>query len=101
ALLPGLGASAPQGSRVDTVRAQAGRFIGRDDVLATRGRTFTSAELVAREAALIDAAVGRRGEGVAQLEPDAIDRAIESSDRVLNSDQAAAVRAVAGSGNGV
>jgi ATP-dependent exoDNAse (exonuclease V) alpha subunit len=70
-------------------------------VLATRGRTFTSAELVAREAALIDAAVDRRGEGVAQLEERAIDRAIERSDRVLNTDQAAAVRAVAASGNGV
>jgi conjugative relaxase-like TrwC/TraI family protein len=94
-------AAAPQGSRVDTVRAQVGRFIGRDDVLATRGRTFTSAELVAREAGLIDAAVGRRGEGVAQLDESAIKRAIESSDRALNTDQAAAVRAVAGSGNGV
>ena len=94
-------AAASQGSRVDTVRAQVGRFIGRDDVLATRGRAFTSAELVAREAALIDGAVGRRGEGVAQLEEAAIDRVIERSDRVLNTDQAAAVRAVAGSGNGV
>jgi hypothetical protein len=94
-------AAAPQGSRVDTVRAQAGRFIGRDDVLATRGRTFTTGELVAREAALIDAAVGRRGESVAQLEEGAIERAIKRSDRVLNGDQAAAVRAVAGSGNGV
>ena len=73
AVLREFAAAAPQGSRVDTVRAQVGRFIGRDDVLATRGRTFTSAELVAREAALIDAAVGRRGEGVAQLDEGAID----------------------------
>jgi len=82
------------------VRAQVGRS-SRVDVLATRSRTFTSAELVAREAALIDAAVGRRGEGAAQLEPGAVERAIARSDRVLNSVQAAAVRAVAGSGNGV
>ena len=101
AVLREFAAAAPQGSRVGTARAQVGRFIGRDDVLATRGRTFTSAELVAREAALIDAAVGRRGEGVAQLEEGAIEKAIERSDRVLNSDQAAAVRAVAGSGSGV
>jgi conjugative relaxase-like TrwC/TraI family protein len=101
AVLREFAAAAPQGSRVETVRAQVERFIGRDDVLATRGRTFTSAELVAREAALIDAAVGRRGEGVAQLKEDAIKSAIESSDRALNTDQAAAVRAVAGSGNGV
>jgi conjugative relaxase-like TrwC/TraI family protein len=101
AVLREFAAAASQGSRVDTVRAQVGRFIGRDDVLATRGRTFTSAELVAREAALIDAAVGRRGEGVAQLEEGAIQKAIESSDRVLNADQAVAVRTVAGSGNGV
>jgi hypothetical protein len=83
------------------VRAQVGRFIGRDDVLATRGRTFTSAELVAREAALIDAAVGRVGEGVAQLDAVTIDRTIEKSDRALNADQAVAVRTVARSGNGV
>ena len=101
AVLREFAAAAPQGSQVDTVRAQVGRFIGRDDVLATRGRTFTSAELVAREAALIDAAVGRRDEGVAQLEEGVIQSGIERSDRVLNSDQAAAVRAVAGSGNGV
>jgi conjugative relaxase-like TrwC/TraI family protein len=101
AVLREFAVAAPQGSRVDTVRAQVGRFVGRDDVLATRGRAFTSAELVAREAALIDAAVGRRGQGVAQLEPGAIERAIASSERVLNGDQVAAVRAVAGSGNGV
>jgi conjugative relaxase-like TrwC/TraI family protein len=101
AVLREFAAAAPQGSRVDTVRAQAGRFIGRDDVLATPGRTFTSAELVAREAALIEAAVGRRGEGAGQLDERAIRRAIEGSDRVLNTDQAEAVRVVAGSGNGV
>ena len=101
AVLREFAAATPQGARVETVRGQAARFIGRDDVLATRGRAFTSAELVAREAALIDAAVGRRGEGVAQLEETAIERAIESSERALNSDQAAAVRAVAGSGSGV
>jgi conjugative relaxase-like TrwC/TraI family protein len=101
AVLREFAAGAPQGSRVDTVRAQARRFVGRDDVLATRGRAFTSAELVAREAALIDAGVGRRGEGVAQLEEGAIERAIASSERVLNGDQVAAVRAVAGSGSGV
>ena len=36
AVLREFAAAAPQGSRVDTVRAQVGRFIGRDDVLATR-----------------------------------------------------------------
>jgi conjugative relaxase-like TrwC/TraI family protein len=101
AVLREFAAAAPQGSRVDTVRTQVGRFIGRDDVLATHGRRFTSVELVAREAALIDAAVGRRGRGVAQLDEGAIERAIEYSDRVLNRDQAEAVRVVAGSGNGV
>ena len=84
AVLREFAAAAPQGSRVETVRAQVGRFIGRDDVLATRGRTFTSAELVAREAALIDAAVGRRGEGVAQLEQGAIDRTIECGQKRPN-----------------
>ena len=101
AVLREFAAAAPQGSRVDTARAQAGRFFGRDDVLATRGRAFTSAELVAREAGLIDAAVARRAEGVAQLEQRAIGRAIECSERALNRSQIAAVRTVAGSGNGV
>ena len=101
AVLREFAAAARQGSRVDVVRAQAGRFIGRDDVLATRGRAFTSAELVARETALIDAAVGRVDEGVAQLKAGVIERAIERSDRVLNAGQGVAVRAVAGSGSGV
>jgi hypothetical protein len=62
---------------------------------------MTSAELVGREAALIDTATGRIREGAARLADGVIERAITSSDRPLTADQAAAVRAVAGSGNGV
>jgi conjugative relaxase-like TrwC/TraI family protein len=101
AVLREFAAAAAQGSHVATVRSQAGRFAGRDDILATHGGRMTSADLVSREAALIDAVTGRIGDGAAQLAGDVIERAITSSDRLLSADQAAAVRAVAGSGNGV
>jgi conjugative relaxase-like TrwC/TraI family protein len=101
AVLRGFAAAAAQGSHVATARHQADRFVGRDDVLATSRGRLTSAELVSREAALIESATGRSGEGAAQLAAGVIERAITNSDRALTSDQAAAVRAVAGSGNGV
>jgi conjugative relaxase-like TrwC/TraI family protein len=101
AVLREFAAAAAQGSRVAMVRAQAGRFAGRDEILATGGGRMTSADLVGSEAALIDAAVGRIGEGAAQLVGGMIERAITSSDRTLTADQGAAVRAVAGSGNGI
>jgi conjugative relaxase-like TrwC/TraI family protein len=101
AVLREFAAAAAQGSHVATARAQADRFAGRGDILATRGGRMTSAELVSREAALIDTAIGRIGEGAAQLFGGVIERAITSSERTLTANQAAAVRAVAGSGNGV
>jgi hypothetical protein len=54
AVLREFAAAAAQGSHVATVRSQADRFAGRDDVLATGRGRLTSAELVSREAALID-----------------------------------------------
>jgi conjugative relaxase-like TrwC/TraI family protein len=101
AVLREFAAAAAQGSHVATTRSQADRFAGRDDVLAIDRVRMTSAELVSREAALIDTAVGRIGEGAAQLGADVIERAITSSGRPLTADQEAAVSAVAGSGNGV
>jgi conjugative relaxase-like TrwC/TraI family protein len=101
AVLREFAAAAAQGSHLATVRSQADRFAGRDDVLATSRGWLTSAELVSREAALIDTATGRIGEGAAQLADGVIERAITGSDRSLTADQAAAVRVVAGSGNGV
>jgi len=94
-------AAAAQGSYVAMVRSQVDRFAGRDDILVTGRGTLTSAELVSREAALIDTAIGRIGEKVAQPDTRVIDRAITGSDRPLTADQAVAVRPVAGSGNGV
>jgi conjugative relaxase-like TrwC/TraI family protein len=101
AVLREFAAAAAQGSHVATARHQADRFASRDDVLATSRGRLTSAELVSREAALIESATGRIGEGAAQLAASVIERAITNSDRTLTADQAAAVRAVAGSGNGV
>src|ERR1019366_5272167 len=89
------------GPRARGRRGGGGRAGSRDDVLATSRGRLTSAELVSREAALIDTATGRIGEGAAQLAAGVIERAITNSDRALTGDQAAAVRAVAGSGNGV
>jgi hypothetical protein len=101
AVLREFAAASAQGARAETVIGQAERFVERGDVLATSGGLLTSAELVAREAALIELAVGRRGQGVAELHADAVARAIGGGDRALNAGQAAAVGAVAGSGNGV
>ncbi|MCA1656531.1 MAG: relaxase domain-containing protein, partial [Actinobacteria bacterium] len=59
-------AAAAQGARVPSVRELGKRFAGRDDVLATARGTLTTADLVARERALVDGAMGSVGEGVAQ-----------------------------------
>ncbi len=101
AVLREFAAASAQGSRAETVIGQAERFVERGDVLGTSGGLLTSAELVAREGALIELAVGRRGQGVAVLHADAVARAIGRGDRALNAGQATAVGAVAGSGNGV
>ena len=77
------------------------RFAGRDDVLATTGGTLTSVDLVDRERALIETATARAGEDIARLPEPSVAAAIDASTRTLNRGQAAAVRAVAGSGNGV
>jgi conjugative relaxase-like TrwC/TraI family protein len=86
--------AAPQGARFETVRQQAGRFVAREDVLATDRGTMTTANLVDTERALIELAVGRAGEGTALL-------ASPSVGRSLTVDQAVALRAVVTSGNGV
>ena len=83
------------------VRGQAGRFAERADVIATRGGGMTTAELVAVERRLIEAAVGRAGEGTGVIDPSLAERAIAAADRPLTAEQAAAVRAVSGSGHGV
>jgi conjugative relaxase-like TrwC/TraI family protein len=101
AVLREFAAAAAQGSRAATLDGQVGRFIGREDALAATRDRFTTADLVAHEASLIDAAVGRVDAGVAQLAGPGVADAIARSDRSLNSDQAAAVAVVAASGNGV
>ena len=63
AVLQEFAAAAGQGASVAEVRAQAERFLARDDVLVT-AQGFTTVELVECERRLIDAAVGRADEGV-------------------------------------
>jgi conjugative relaxase-like TrwC/TraI family protein len=94
-------AAAAQGARVHAVRGLGERFVARDDVLETTRATLTSVGLVDCERALIETATARAGDGVAQLPQRAVAAGIEGSARTLNGGQAAAVHAVAGSGNGV
>ncbi len=101
AVLQEFAAAADAGALVGEVRGQAERFAERADVIATRGGGMTTAELVAVERRLIAAAVGRAGEGTGVIDPSLAERAITAADRPLTAEQAAAVRAVSGSGHGV
>ncbi len=94
-------AAATAGALVGEVRGQAERFAARADVIATCGGGMTTAELVAVERRLIAAAVGRAGEEAGIIDPSLAERAITAADRPLTAEQAAAVRAVSGSGHGV
>ncbi len=101
AVLQEFAAAAGSGALVGEVRGQAEGFAERADVIATRGGEMTTAELVAVERRLITAAVGRAGEGTGIVDPPLAERAITAADRPLTAEQAAAVRAVSGSGEGV
>ncbi|MEV4419993.1 MobF family relaxase [Patulibacter sp. NPDC049589] len=101
-----------QGARVVDVRDQAREFLRREDVRdvqlsdeldrpGEQDRLFTTDDLVATERRLVATAAGRAGEGVARLSDRHVDRALATSDRTLSDEQTAAVRVVAGSGNGV
>ena len=101
AVLREFAAGAGAGALVGEVRGRAVRFAERPDVIVTRGGEMTTAELVAVERRLIVAAVGRAGEGTGIVDPSLAERAIATADRPLTAEQAAAVRAVTGSGHGV
>ena len=95
-----------QGAPVDSVRRQAGGFLGRGDVLDVAREPlgdarYTGVELVATERRLLASAVGRAGEQCAVVDDRTLERALAAGDRPLGEDQAAAVRAVARSGHGV
>ncbi len=101
AVLQEFAAAAGAGALVEEVRGQATRFAERPDVIGTRRGEMTTAELVAVERRLIAAAVGRAGEGAGVVDPVLAERAMNAADRPLTIEQAAAVRAVTGSGHGV
>jgi len=94
-------AAAGQGATVEEIRAQAERFTRRPDVLATELGEFTTADLVDCERRLITSAVGRAEDVVGVLDSRAVDRVIDAAARPLTVEQAAVVRAAAGSGRGV
>lgn len=76
------------GRRVEELRAQAARFARRTDVVHLDDGTMTTAELLESESGLIDAALGRYGEGTGVIADTALERALAGSDGPLTSEQA-------------
>ena len=101
AVLQEFAASAEAGALVGEVRARAGRFAEREDVIPTRLGEMTTTELVECERRLIEAAVGRAGERSGLVDSRIADRAIASGEASLTDEQAAAVRATVCCGHGV
>jgi TrwC relaxase len=93
--------AAQQGATIRVLRARAAGFARRGDVLATRRREMTTAELVGVERGLIAAAQGRAGEGVARVDERTLARALAACEREMTSEQSAAVHATVTSGHGV
>lgn len=99
----------PQGLRVTDARREVARLIERDDVLTTRpaenaGVTearHTTTDLVDCERRLVTNATGRVDLGVAVVPDRTIDAAIRHASQEPSPEQAAVVRTVARSGNGV
>jgi conjugative relaxase-like TrwC/TraI family protein len=101
AVLQEFAAASGAGALVGEVRGMAARFEARADVIATGRGGMTTAELVAVERRLIVSAVGRAGEGTGVVEGSRVEHGIAAAERPLTGEQAQAVRAVCGSGDGV
>ncbi len=101
AVLREFAAAAEAGAHVPEVRAQAERFADREEVIPTIRGEMTTTELVECERRLIEAVVGRAGEGSGVVDPKLAERTIASGERSLSDEQAAAVRAAVSSGHGV
>ncbi len=93
--------AAGQGASVHELRAQAERFTGRADVLRTAGGEFTTAELIATERRLIQAAVGRAGEGTGLVDGPLVEDVVAAANRPLTVEQTTAVESTVLSGDGV
>ncbi len=101
AVLRECAAAAQAGALLGEVRVMASRFTARNDVLATTRGEMTTAELTDIERRLIAAAMGRASEQCCVVGERLTERSIAAADRELTTEQAKAVRAVAGSGDGV
>ncbi|HEY2571459.1 MAG TPA: MobF family relaxase, partial [Solirubrobacteraceae bacterium] len=101
AVLQEFAAAAGQGATVDEIRDQAERCAQRPDVLATVRGELTTSDLVGCEQRLIAAAINRADGKVAVVDSRTVDRVIAATPLRLTGEQAAVVRAVAGSGRGV
>lgn len=102
----GVAAYRREGMRGPQVLAATEQLLSRGDVFDVEGgneldRRWTTAELVSAEQRLIAGAVGRAGEGCAQLDVAGVGRIVERSGRLPNEQQLAAISAVTTSGNGV
>jgi conjugative relaxase-like TrwC/TraI family protein len=94
-------AAASQGASVEQVRAQAARFLERDDIVAIARGRFTTDELVVCERRLISAALDRRAEVCGLLDHPHLAHALARLDRPLSAEQRTVVWAVAQSCRGV
>ncbi len=101
AVLQEFAAAARAGALLGEVRGMAGRFTARTDVLVTTRGEMTTAELTDIERRLIAAAMGRASEHCCVVGERLTERSIAAADRELTTEQANAVRAVVGSGDGV
>jgi conjugative relaxase-like TrwC/TraI family protein len=93
--------AAGQGATIKVLRARAGAFAGRGDVLATQRGEMTTAGLVGVERGLIAAAQGRAAEGAGRPDDQTLERALASCEREMTSEQRAVVHATVTSGHGV
>ena len=101
AVLQEFAGAARAGALLGEVRAMASRFTARADVLATTRGEMTTAELTDIERRLIAAAMRRASEQCCVVGERLTARSMAAADRELTTEQAKAVRAVTGSGDGV
>ena len=97
-----IAAACRQGLTVAEIRAMARRVLAHGQVVAipdTNDRRFTTAELLEREAQIIDLAEAGRDQGVAVLTPAQVAPALAGLPLQLSEEQMRVLLGVAGSGN--
>ena len=99
-----LAGAARQGAPLEAVVARSERVLaGEGMVFVADGddeRRFTTSDLLAHEAAIVEGAERRRGEGVGRVDAAVIERVLEAWPVALNDGQRAALAQVSSSGHG-